>query len=58
MYSIAPKKILSSFLLPGSHNVSKHAKHLVAHCNEKTGIEISIYFNTIQCFPGLGTDGI
>ena len=37
MCSIATKKILSSFLLRGSHNVSIHAKHLVAHYNEDIG---------------------
>ena len=29
-----PKKIFSSFFFQGGHNVSLHAKHLVAHYNE------------------------
>ena len=45
MYRIATKKILSSFLLRGSHNVWIHAKHLVAHCNEDTG-----YFRSFSPF--------
>ena len=42
--SIAAKKILSSFLLEGSHNVLIHAKLLVTHCNGDTGYLKSLFF--------------
>ena len=50
IWRIVQKRILSSFLLRGSHNVSIHAKHLVAHYNEDTGyfrslFPCNIYYN-------------